>query len=135
MLEAAKVLLIEDADDLRQTLEYGLQKHGYIVKSLPDGRDAVEIIGEFCPDIVVTDIIMPNKEGIELIHELHNSAPALPIIAISGGGQIPRNDILNYAKAFGVRRSLAKPFQIKELARAVAEVLAEPSTAEPISRG
>jgi len=125
MSESAKILLIEDDESLRKNLAYGLRKADYVVMALPDGSDALDKVGEFCPDLVVTDIIMPQKEGIGLILELHKMAPLIPVIAISGGGQIPVDELLGYAKAFGVQRSLAKPFRIRELTDAVAEVLAE----------
>lgn len=126
MSEQQRILLVEDDHDLRHALEQELRNHGYIVMSLPDGRDALEKVGTFSPHCIVTDIIMPNSEGIELIHALNKTAPAIPVIAISGGGRVPALDVLRNAEILGVRRSLTKPFRLMELIDAVAEVLVKP---------
>ena len=110
-----KVLLLEDDRDLRATLVYGLQSAGYEVKAAADGRDVLQIVSDFAPDVVVTDVIMPHKEGIETIQELRLADPNLPIVAMSGGGRMNADDILRFAAAFGVQQTIAKPFKIKDL--------------------
>lgn len=114
-----KVLLLEDDQDLRATLVYGLEAAGYEVKPAADGRDVLKMIDDFAPDVIVTDVIMPHKEGIETIQEVRSVKPNLPIVAMSGGGRMNADDILRFAAAFGVQQTIAKPFKIKDLVDAV----------------
>lgn len=115
MKAVRKLLLLEDDEDLRATLVYGLRSAGFQVEAAPDGRDVLQLVDSFVPDIVLTDVIMPHKEGIETIQELRTAAPLLPIVAMSGGGRMDAEDILRFASAFGVQQTIAKPFKIKEL--------------------
>jgi YesN/AraC family two-component response regulator len=74
-------------------------------------------------DLVITDIIMPEKEGIETIRELQRDFPSVKIIAISGGGRINAQHILEAARSFGVTHTLAKPLGRSELLKAIQELL------------
>ena len=86
--------------------------------------EAEKLIPEYRPDVVLTDIIMPDKEGIEIILELKRNYPELKIVAISGRGKLNSKELLNLAKAFGADRTLPKPFGPKEMLEAVEHALA-----------
>ncbi|MCH8154484.1 MAG: response regulator [Proteobacteria bacterium] len=85
----------------------------------------LERVEENRPDLIITDIIMPEKEGVETIIALRRADPDLPIIAISGGGRLDATDFLTMAGKLGARRTLSKPFRRDQLLEAVGECLAE----------
>ena len=121
----ARILLIDDDGPLRTVLAEALTAAGQEVFQAEDGRQGVEVFRAALPDVVVTDLIMPGKEGIETIAELRKDFPDLPIIAISGGA--PNSKLyLDLAQRLGARRVIAKPFYVQELLRAIEEVLTPP---------
>ena len=83
----ARILIIDDEDDLRATLRQMLEQDGHEVSEAANGAHGLELYEKDSPDLIITDVIMPKKEGVETIIALHRSAPNLPIIAISGGGR------------------------------------------------
>jgi CheY-like chemotaxis protein len=118
-----RVLVIDDEDLLREAVREMLEDAGYEVTDQPDGAAGVRAFREAPADVVITDIIMPNKDGIRTIWELKQLHPKLPIIAISGGVPGgPRSD-LPLAAAYGAARTLQKPFTRAELLGALAEVI------------
>lgn len=88
--------------------------------------EAIDYMSDSKPDVLVTDIIMPEKEGIATIREFRSLYPDLPIIAISGAGRTPTMDFLELAGRLGADRMLAKPFGPQELLNTVREVLGNP---------
>lgn len=126
----ARILLIEDDDPLRQVIAQSLVLAGHEVFQAADGRQGLEIFHAATFDLVLTDLVMPGKEGVETIIELRREQPALKIIAMSGG--MPRSDFyLNLAAHLGAQRTLAKPFTPTELIKVIDEVLAGPATPPP----
>ncbi len=123
-----QILLIDDDRDLRTMLSRALTRFGYAVVEAENGREALVRLESATFHVVVTDIIMPDMEGIELILKLHRSHPALPIIAMSAGGRIGPDSYLSLAKRSGAVHTLVKPFGIDEFIAAVKSVL-EPSAA------
>jgi len=120
----ALVLIIEDEADIRSLYRRVLEHAGYQVVEAPDGDVGIAFYRERHPDLVITDIIMPEKEGIETIMELRRDFPEVKIIAISGGGQaMDPTTYLQLAKGLGAAMTLAKPFSKQELLDAVHEVL------------
>ncbi len=107
---------------LRQMLE----QDGHEVSEAANGAHGLEIYEQDSPDLIITDIIMPEHEGVETIIALHRSAPNLPIIAISGGGRFSAEDYLSMAKKLGAQQALSKPFRRSELLTAVRDCLDEP---------
>ena len=118
------ILLIEDNDDFRQVLQITLELLGHEVSSARDGKDALRMFASRPPDLIITDLVMPGKEGLETIQELKNLQPDVKIIAMSGGGRISPNHFLNVATILGANRTLAKPFTNEELVEAIQSVLA-----------
>jgi DNA-binding response OmpR family regulator len=119
----ARILLIEDDVQLRKMLRQMLEREGYEILEAPDGTEGIKIYREEPTDIVITDIIMEGKDGIETIIELRRDFPELKIIAMSGGGRIEPESYLNIAQKLGALQTLTKPFGRKELLEAVRKLL------------
>lgn len=111
-----KVLVIDDDVAFNNILKEQLEWAEYEVACAFDGRKGLELYDIFQPDIVITDIIMPDKDGIEVILELLNDESKQPkIIVMSGGGRIAGIEYLNLTKNLGVKSILEKPFSFSEL--------------------
>ncbi len=115
------LLLIEDDELFRKSLVQIIQELDYTVLEASDGDEGVSLYRRFKPDIVVTDLIMPGKEGIETIRELRQLSASLPIIAISGGGRGQAAGYLALASLSGATSVLAKPFSLADLSQALAQ--------------
>jgi CheY-like chemotaxis protein len=121
----SRILIIDDERPVRAVLRQMLEKEGYEVDEAMDGAVGIRLL-QTCPaDLVITDLFMPEKEGIETMMEVRRHFPEVKIIAISGGGRMGKLDLLPMAKSFGAQRILAKPFERKELLQTVREVLAQ----------
>ena len=119
------VLVIDDEALVRDLLGRILMKAGLTVFTAEDGRRGVEIFDQKNPDVVITDIIMPEMGGVQAIRELRQRRPDVPIIAMSGGGRLGNMDVLTAASAFGANAALRKPFSRDELLRAVHSAIGE----------
>ncbi len=118
----AKVLLVDDDELVRYALSHYLRKTGHEVIELDDGFKVPDLLVNEKPDIIVTDLIMPGVEGIEVIIEARRTHPDLPIIVMSGGGRKVDISILETAQFLGANASLAKPFDENELVRLIEEL-------------
>ena len=118
-----KVLVIDDDRDVRETICNILQAGSYDVEQAKDGNQGLMAFeqGEF--DLIITDILMPRKEGIETILEIRGGNPDIKIIAISGGDRTGNNAYLEMAKKLGADGTLKKPFVAKQLLSLIDEVL------------
>src|SRR4051812_37978620 len=106
----SRILLVDDDDQLRQFLQFTLTGMGHQVIEASNGEEALREFELHPFDIVVTDIVMPDKEGLETIAELKRKHPGVPIVAMSGGGENAQPmDYLRMAKMLGATRLLAKP--------------------------
>jgi CheY-like chemotaxis protein len=119
----AKVLLIDDDKLMGETTERMLSRSGHSVVRVANGALGVDAFGSVQPDLVITDIVMPEQDGIETISQLLALAPELPILAISGGGRTGNAVFLVAAKQAGAREVLAKPFRLEALLAAVERCL------------
>lgn len=117
-----RILLVDDDELLRRMLRLTLIKMGHVVIEAVNGNEALRLCQTEPPDIVLTDLIMPEKEGIETIRELRRLHPDVKIIAMSGGGRGSAKDYLVIAKRLGAAHTLNKPFTNEELAGAIAAV-------------
>jgi two-component system response regulator (stage 0 sporulation protein F) len=117
----ATILVIEDRADERETITQILADAGHVVHGAADGRAAEALLAAEPADLVITDLRMPNKDGLELTMELRARRPSLKIIAMSG--QAPGDQLLRVAKFLGATQTLPKPFTPDELLRAVDAVL------------
>ncbi len=119
----AQILIVDDEDLVRMTVRQALETAGHKVLEAADGQEALEILEKHALELVITDIIMPGKEGIETIVELRQRSPELKIIAISGAARAGNLDYLELARKFGANKILAKPFGVEEIRHLVRETL------------
>ena len=121
----ANILVVDDEAPVRNLLSDVLEKEGYSVFTAETGVEASSIYDSNDIDLVITDLVMPEKGGIDLIMELKKKDPNIKVIAISGGGGITgRFDYLPIAKLVGATEIIAKPFQVTEIRAQVAKMLA-----------
>lgn len=120
--EPIRVLLVDDDEMVRETLTNLLEEAGFQVIAANDGEMGLALHQEHAPTVVVTDILMPHKEGMETIMELRRRDPATQIIAMSGGDRTGGIDFLSMARRLGADRVLQKPFRIGELIAAIKEL-------------
>jgi DNA-binding NtrC family response regulator len=126
------VLLLEDNEAYRALMADVLTLAGFEVCAAPDGRHVAEILRARRIDLVITDLVMPERDGIETITDLHYSHPRLPVIAISGDMPLNRDLYLRLAEKLGAARVLAKPFKMDQLIAAAREALAPGITTRPV---
>lgn len=119
----ADILIIDDDPQLSAMLKQLLERNGYTVITAADGSKGIHLYHSEGARLIITDLIMPVKEGIETIAELVKENPEVKIIAISGGGRLKPESYLNLAETFGAVRTFTKPIDRKALLDAVAEIL------------
>ena len=120
----SSILVVDDDSSVLDVMSEMLRLEGHEVSVAANGRDAVEKVFNEVFDLVITDLIMPEKEGLETIADIRRKFSELPIIAISGGGRVGPNDYLETARFIGANTTLAKPFARQELISAVDSLLA-----------
>ncbi len=118
------ILIIDDEGQIRKAMKEILEKEGYGVTVAANGREGVELFKKRPVDLIITDIIMPEKAGLETIAEIKKENTQVKIIAISGGGRVSSKDYLVWAEKMGASRTFAKPIDFGELLKAVAALLA-----------
>lgn len=119
----ANILIIDDDDQFRTMLRKLIERSGYEVIDASSGKEGIKLYRENPADLIITDLIMPDKDGIETIQELKQIFPDVKIIAISGGGRLGANDYLNVAQILGAKRTMTKPINLPELLNAIEELL------------
>lgn len=119
------ILLVDDDEQFRNVLGESLRRAGYEVREACDGYQGIKLYRDRAADLIITDLVMPEKEGLEMIQEFRRTQPDVKIIAISGGSRFGSFDYLKIAKAFGARQVLAKPFTRDEILDAIGQVLDE----------
>ncbi len=119
----SRILLIEDDVDFRWMLSEMLKREGYEVQTAGNGEEGVRLLDQNTFDLIITDIIMPEKEGLETIMDIMNRNPGNKVIAISGGGRSAAGSYLKTAEYFGAVRSFQKPFDRKDFLLAVRDLV------------
>lgn len=120
----ARILVIDDDEYICKSLQRILEKDGYEVRTAEDGEAGLKHVIMDMPDLIIIDIVMPNKEGIETINELLRKYPGIKIIAMSGGGQrLDADQYLDLAYKFGVKATIKKPYERNEILELVNNVL------------
>jgi CheY-like chemotaxis protein len=117
------ILLVDDDEQFRAMLSEVLADAGYQVHEACNGLQAIKMYTSLPTDLVITDLVMPEKEGLEMITELRQLYADVRIIAVSGGTRGDKQICLKMAKAFGAERVLAKPFSHSEILTAITQVL------------
>jgi DNA-binding response OmpR family regulator len=121
-----RILIIEDDPLTREWLESLLTRNGYSVELAGNGKEGVALFMRSPADLVITDIVMPEKDGIETITDLKRHHPGVKVIAISGGDRRPENvsrTYLNSAKLLGANRIMQKPIENADILAAVHDLL------------
>ena len=116
------IIVVDDEEQIRTMLRRMLEKEGYVIREASNGNIALKLQRDDPADLIITDIIMPDKEGIGTILDLKNEYPDIKIFAMSGGGKNSPENYLRIAKGFGVNKVLRKPFTRDELLRAIDEI-------------
>lgn len=119
----AHILVIDDDVLIRKLIVKTLQRAGYDVAASADGLEASRAHRLEPADLIITDLFMPEKEGMEVIMEIRRDFPGVKIIAISGAGSLGATEYLEVARMLGASRTLAKPFTQDDLLAAVRELL------------
>jgi len=126
----ARILIIDDEPQIRSMLKLMLEREGYEVVEAPDGVEGIKIYRQNPADLIITDLIMPNKDGIGMIIDLKKEFPDVNIIAMSGGGLNKPEGYLKGAKKLGAACTLTKPIDREEMLRAVKDILKESPSPE-----
>jgi len=119
----ARILIIDDESQIRSMLRLMLERVGYEIAEAPDGIEGIRQYRENPADLIITDLIMPNKDGIGMIIDLKKEFPKVKIIAMSGGGVNRPEGYLDGAKKLGATRTLTKPIDRDEMLKAVKDTL------------
>ena len=119
----AKILIIDDEAAIAHMLKKMAERAGHIAEIAGNGNEGLQIFDIFHPDLLITDIVMPEKEGLELIFDLRRKNPKLKIIAISGGGRFQYEGYLNSAKHLGADMVFQKPLDLKEFMNSISKLL------------
>jgi DNA-binding NtrC family response regulator len=120
-----QILIIEDDVSVLKMLKQMLEREGFVVSTASDGNQGIKQYCQEKADVVITDIIMPDKEGIETITDLKRQDPEAKIIAISGGGRNQPEDYLLLAQKLGARFTFKKPVDRQRLLSAIKDCLDE----------
>jgi DNA-binding NtrC family response regulator len=118
-----RILIIDDEIHILLMLKKMLERAGYEIDLASNGQEGLEVFRNDPPDLVITDIIMPEKEGLETIREMKKEQPDLKILAMSGGGKISADNYLDTARIFGASGIIEKPFNQSRLVSLVREIL------------
>lgn len=122
----AVILIVDDDPTVRAIAGELLSESGHSVMEARDGEEALRIVDAVAVDLVVLDMLMPNKDGLETIIDLRRRTPAVRILAISSGGRMGSDGLLRIASAFGADETLVKPLRAATFAATVDRLLASP---------
>lgn len=117
------ILVIDDEDAVRTLLRNYLESEGYSVCMARDGKQALQLFDQYPADLIITDVFMPEQDGLEVLAALRRKRSAIPVIVISGGGRMYVHDVLHIAKTLGATRVLDKPIALELLLTTVQELL------------
>lgn len=125
------ILLVDDDESLARTLADLLRRHGYRVMLAHQGREAMKLLKRGQVSLVISDIFMPDCDGIELLNQLRRLTPTTPLLAMSGANSVRVTGMLEVAAALGAVRTIAKPFASAALIALVEELIGPPAAAVP----
>ena len=126
-MRSASILVVDDDPEFREALCRALRGAGHAVEEAADGIQALRVAAADPPDLLITDLIMPNRDGIELVMAVKQAHPAMRILVISGRANVGPLDLMDVAARLGANATLAKPFATEQLFAKIAEVLDPPA--------
>ena len=127
-MKPLSILIAEDEENIRVLLQNWLQPAGHELREAVDGESALQQIKQHPFDLVITDVLMPNGDGVELIAGLKKTRPGTRVLAISGGGRyMASSDCLEIAQVFGANAAVLKPFTRDQLMAGIELALAPPA--------
>ena len=118
-----RVLVVDDSADIRGMLQAQLEMEGFDVATAPDGARALALLGRQRTDLIITDLFMPDKDGIETILEIREKYPAVQIVAMSGWDSRQGSDYLKVAREIGAVRTVKKPFELTDIVKIVRDLM------------
>jgi DNA-binding NtrC family response regulator len=121
----ARILIIDDDESITSLLRMVLSRQGYEVLTAANGRERVKLFNSTPADLVISDILMPEMDGLEALKQLRQLSPNLKLIAVSGGGVRLKMDVLRVAELLGAAATFEKPYKIDALLASVRQLLAE----------
>ena len=124
-----RILVVDDDARVRTMVRTLLEAAGFEVVEAESGAAALRALGSEAVDVVLTDIFMPDTDGIELIHTLHRQTPNLPLVAMSGGGFDDGKDVLAVARLLGAEAIVQKPLTQRKLVGAIRRAIGTPHDA------
>ena len=122
----SRILVVDDEPVIVQMLQRFLERNGYEVATASDGAAGLAEHRSTAADLVITDILMPGKEGFETIRDLRKITPLVKIVAMSGGGRNDPQTYLRFATTFGADRAFSKPLDLGQLLLTIQELLSGP---------
>jgi len=117
-----RILIIDDDVAVRTTVRHLLERAGYQIVEAGDGREGSRMLDGV--DLVITDLLMPEVDGVDLLGMIRREGRTVPVIAMSGGGKVDSKSYLDVAKALGAFATIAKPFELEHLLSTVRDALA-----------
>ena len=121
----ASILLIDDDPTIQLLFSQFLTGQGYTVLQAENGKVGMNVLEQHTPDLIITDILMPEMDGLEILMAIHKTNSSVPIIAISGGSRQLEVNFLRQAELFGARYVFDKPVPLAKLLCAVKKLLNE----------
>lgn len=129
-----RILVVDDEEEVRGVLKEALEHAGYVVLVARNGREAISLQRQRPADLIITDIFMPEPEGVETIIELREKYPAVKLVSMSGLGRLGTFGYLFIARRLGVSRSIRKPFSTDDVVAAVSQLLASPEQGPEVKK-
>jgi CheY-like chemotaxis protein len=126
-IDALSILVADDEIGVRSLIVHWLRAHGHAVAAVRSGLQAAQLLKQQCFDLVITDIVMPDGDGFELIATFRKTQPATRVVAISGGGTyLAGTDCLRVARGLGAHAAVMKPFNFEQLQVGIELAFASP---------
>lgn len=122
----AVIVIVDDDPTIRLIAAELLRPDGHVVLEAEDGDEALKVVGSMAVDLVVLDMLMPNKDGLETIIDLRRNQPGVRILAISSGGRVGAEQLLRTAMALGADETMVKPLRLETFASTVSRLLSQP---------
>ena len=127
-----KILVADDEEGIRNLVSHWLERDGYTLHSVPNASEARRYLESHTVDLVITDVVMPDGDGFELIADLRKRHPQAKIVAMSGDGQyIEGEECLNLARGLGAHATVPKPFNRDQLQAGIDRALASSGRITP----